>query len=1295
MTEQMEFRSSRNIYYADPDKDRLGGGQTAQVYRVTADDRRYALKLLSDPAYEQRFFQEVDFLIDFFGASAYYGLELNDRRLVPQVYDQQRKGERRFFVMDLAAGQPLDEILRAAPGYLDEVDALTLAEQLCRVFHCLHDELRRSYLDFQPKNVFWDGEARQIMVIDWNLLSDKGKADVPTDLYALGRLLYRMVVGIDVPRRGLGESPRWEEVSLGTRLILRKALHRNREQRFATADELRQAILPHLQRWSLSPDQLVQEAGKSNNAYKTAADNGEKRQRLEQAAVELDLADRKPEALSEFLADRVYPSLKAEVETAYDHTKPLEEGKEQIRLGKGFASAIDYQKAADHFRRAMEEAPDFSLQLEAARWYLLAQAGSQGSESFSKHQETYLKALSLMQSQDYAQVVDLITPDVERAGGPGIVKLKHEAQAWLTLEEARREGERVQRENAIDVERWQAVSDLYSQVLVLTGDLEYRDLLLEEWGDVAGERAPFEKRAVALRASAQALAGLQALLEEAPAEAIEAIDRHLSNDPGNPVLLSMCAGAAQDWLGAGRDVAAASQAQHLLDVALRWAGSYDRSDLERLWQKAEAVIQADQTLAQAKTAFGRIPRDLMAYSASMVAALGWSHKIGDTAAVERTIRQDFHQATIERDLPAAEVIARIAEKLPALSFAHDVDALQAAIEQSQDGYGAWLRDQIGQLADPDLDAWRARLQEDVPLAAMVETYMEEVQSERLRRNQVDALTATWRQLNQQLSSPTVDLAALRRLDVAYTELLVKAQAPELLAADLVANIQQDQEQLRLRIEALDAQEKAAIEAQALEAQAKKQKETDMAPLLAIWTAAELLRHRPEQQETRVGLLRALIEQSKQAPYPSYSQALDLRKQSEQALQTLGVPVVPPPPVAPASQTEQKPAPVASGPAELDPQVEKRLRRNSWVAGLVSAAAAVALLLLGGWGLSRALAPSESDLQLTATVQARGISTVVAVAFTDQQQAASETQAANARLTAIALEQATQTVVAAETQAAQQTASAVAAEQAAVAAEQAAAAQAVAAAQTAEAAPAATATAAAVETAAAIAAKTTGEFSIIWPTSGLSMAVAPWDLVAQSNGDAWPLGAYSLLLDNVPIYQFPTPVQGQPLDYTRAITDFFDRFPDLSPEARTALGLQANDDLAAGPHELRVGVDQNADSVADMLSAPANFVIAPETRVAAIVQGVPEPGLARLEFPNASEGTFAGQGIKSGNAVALLGKATIADANGQPVTWYLWEAEAVAGGQPTRRGWSLSTYFRPDQGQTLDAVPDIAIPPAAG
>lgn len=302
MDEILEFKSDKATYTVKASDDFLGGGQTAAVYRVYAGNgQTFALKWLIDAAYEQRFFQEVDWLTELAHAPKEYAPTHNGQLLTPRVYDEQRQGERRFFVMDLAPGQPLDEVLRRR-GRLLEPAALVIATQLARVFTALHETLRRSYLDFQPRNVFWQEESGQIMVIDWNLLSPKDRMNVAGDLRSIGVLLYRMLLGALPPsgaRVQVAVHKGWQGISLGARVLLQDLLEPRPGQRIGDARTVRDRLDELSQRWEKPGDDLVREAAamfkqvRNGDAAVTAQDTT-----LLEVAVCLDLAGRQTGALA-------------------------------------------------------------------------------------------------------------------------------------------------------------------------------------------------------------------------------------------------------------------------------------------------------------------------------------------------------------------------------------------------------------------------------------------------------------------------------------------------------------------------------------------------------------------------------------------------------------------------------------------------------------------------------------------------------------------------------------------------------------------------------------------------------------------------------------------------------------------------------------------------------------------------------------------------------------------------------------------------------------------------------------
>ncbi len=394
MDEQLVFKSDKATYTARAGDDLLGGGQTAAVYRVRAEDGQvYALKWLTDAVYEQRFFQEVDWLNEFAFAPEAYGLKRNGQLLTPRVYDEQRQGERRFFVMDLAPGQPLDEVLRRR-GWLPEPAALAIAAQLARVFAALHEILRRSYLDFQPRNVFWQEQSGQIMVIDWNLLSPKNRVDVAADLRSIGALLYRMVLGA-LPSTGGADArgrvaahERWQEISLGVRVLLQDLLEPHPGQRIEDARTARDRLDALCQRWEKLGDDLVREAA----ALFKQLRNGETAATVQNAilldvAVCLDLAGRQTSALalSNAMA-MVRHNLEQEVAGRRQELTALARAISFFRSG-------DLETAALLFEQALADAGTPQDELQIRRWQTVLEARHNHTAGFDGAGRQRIEAL--------------------------------------------------------------------------------------------------------------------------------------------------------------------------------------------------------------------------------------------------------------------------------------------------------------------------------------------------------------------------------------------------------------------------------------------------------------------------------------------------------------------------------------------------------------------------------------------------------------------------------------------------------------------------------------------------------------------------------------------------------------------------------------------------------------------------------------------------------------------------------------------------------------------------------------
>lgn len=207
-------------------------------------------------------------------------------RNVVQVFDFQRADGELFLVMELLDGRRLDEHLRVA-GPLSPREAVRIVAELLLGVQRIHDE-GIVHRDLKPSNVMI-GPAGEVKIIDFGLgrrtLSGEPKGDDPTltqigavkgtprymspeqaegknvdgrsDVYAAGVILFELLTG-RVPHDGAGPAsiiskkmrdpvPRFEEVfgawvPPDLHAVVRKAMAMRPEDRYATAEEMRQAL---------------------------------------------------------------------------------------------------------------------------------------------------------------------------------------------------------------------------------------------------------------------------------------------------------------------------------------------------------------------------------------------------------------------------------------------------------------------------------------------------------------------------------------------------------------------------------------------------------------------------------------------------------------------------------------------------------------------------------------------------------------------------------------------------------------------------------------------------------------------------------------------------------------------------------------------------------------------------------------------------------------------------------------------------------------------------------------------
>lgn len=198
-------------------KQRIQTGGMGEVWRGYDKvlERDVAIKLIrADLAHSVA--DSVD-LLHRFRREAYIGAQLSHRG-VPTLYDADLKDEQPFIVMELIHGRTLTQLLDAGPVAVSW--AVAIAAQICAVLARAH-EIPVVHRDIKPDNIIV-GDDGTVYVLDFGiaaLLRDdaarlthggallgtrqymapeqiQGEAvDARTDLYAVGCLLYELIVG--------------------------------------------------------------------------------------------------------------------------------------------------------------------------------------------------------------------------------------------------------------------------------------------------------------------------------------------------------------------------------------------------------------------------------------------------------------------------------------------------------------------------------------------------------------------------------------------------------------------------------------------------------------------------------------------------------------------------------------------------------------------------------------------------------------------------------------------------------------------------------------------------------------------------------------------------------------------------------------------------------------------------------------------------------------------------------------------------------------------------------------------
>lgn len=217
-----------------------------------------------------------------------------DHASIPRIYDYFTHNERSYLILEFIDGKDLEALLNETQGFFPESQVIGWAIELCDVLNYLHNHTPDTivFRDMKPSNVMINQHGH-IVLVDFGIAKPfesgqkgtmigtegysppeqyKGEATPLADIYALGATLHHLLTRRDPrlePPFSFGERPIRQinpSVSIEMETVVNTALQYNPENRFPSAEEMKQAMLNVARKTGLLNVPLSHAVGKGNDA---------------------------------------------------------------------------------------------------------------------------------------------------------------------------------------------------------------------------------------------------------------------------------------------------------------------------------------------------------------------------------------------------------------------------------------------------------------------------------------------------------------------------------------------------------------------------------------------------------------------------------------------------------------------------------------------------------------------------------------------------------------------------------------------------------------------------------------------------------------------------------------------------------------------------------------------------------------------------------------------------------------------------------------------------------------------